>query len=168
MSRNVIQKEAKRTDIFEPTCFPLGSLSLSLVRSLTTVVPRLYNAFASPTSSISRSPCTPRGGGLSDVARGESAAAGVLIDRVGAAVVVGVVSPCPGGPRVIMTEWMRIQAPEESSEIWSREKPWTSTPATNLGRVWRQSRAGLILRNLLYVVHCDQYRIACARTCSSI
>ena len=61
-----------------PTCFPPPpGLSFSFVRSLTTVVPRLYRAFASPRSSSSRSPCTPDGGGDSDI-RGESGAGGCI------------------------------------------------------------------------------------------
>ena len=55
-----------------PTCLPVPG---SFVESFTTVVPRLYNAFASPIRSCSRSPCIPEGG--SDCAeRGESGAGG--------------------------------------------------------------------------------------------
>jgi hypothetical protein len=55
-----------------PTCLPVPG---SFVESLTTVVPRLYNAFASPIRSCSRSPWIPAGG--SDCAeRGESGAGG--------------------------------------------------------------------------------------------
>ena len=55
-----------------PTCFPVPG---SFVESFTTVVPRLYNAFASPIRSCSRSPWIPIGG--SDCAeRGESGAGG--------------------------------------------------------------------------------------------
>jgi len=42
-----------------PTCFPVPG---SFVESFTTVVPRLYNAFASPIRSCSRSPWIPIGG----------------------------------------------------------------------------------------------------------
>ena len=56
-----------------PTGFPPPALSRSLVESDTTVVPRLYSAFASPISSSSRSPCKPSGGGDCDE-RGESGA----------------------------------------------------------------------------------------------
>jgi uncharacterized membrane protein len=45
------------------------------VESDTTVVPRLYSAFARPISSSSRSPCKPSGGGDCDE-RGESGAGG--------------------------------------------------------------------------------------------
>jgi hypothetical protein len=55
-----------------PTCLPVPG---SFVESFTTVVPRLYNAFASPIKSCSRSPWIPAGG--SDCAeRGESGAGG--------------------------------------------------------------------------------------------
>jgi hypothetical protein len=55
-----------------PTCLPVPG---SFVESFTTVVPRLYNAFASPIRSCSRSPWTPVGG--TDCAeRGESGAGG--------------------------------------------------------------------------------------------
>ena len=54
-----------------PTCFPPPGLSRSFVESLMTVVPRLYKAFAKPSSSSSKSPCMPEGGGDCEE-RGES------------------------------------------------------------------------------------------------
>ena len=58
-----------------PTGFPATppGLSFSFVKSFTTVVPKLYSDVARSSSSISKSPCVPGGGGLSD-SRGLSGA----------------------------------------------------------------------------------------------
>lgn len=62
----------ERAHTLSPTCLPVPG---SFVESFTTVVPRLYSAFASPIRSCSRSPWIPVGG--SDCAeRGESGAGG--------------------------------------------------------------------------------------------
>lgn len=68
-----------------PTCLPTPGLSFSLERSLMTVVPRLYSALARPSSSTSRSPCKPVGGGVWD-SLGES---GVGVDGAGTAGTAG-------------------------------------------------------------------------------
>lgn len=79
---------AKSTHTLAPTCFPPPGLSFSFVRSLTTVVPRLYSEFASPTSSTSKSPCMPSGAGDSD-ARGESGAReGFVTEKLSRAIYV--------------------------------------------------------------------------------
>ncbi len=58
---------------------PEPGLSRSLVESLMTVVPRLYRALARPSSSSSRSPWRPEGGGDWEE-RGESGAGFIAID----------------------------------------------------------------------------------------
>lgn len=69
-------KPDAHTHTLIPTGFPAAppGLSFSFVKSFTTVVPRLYNAVAKLSSSTSRSPCSPGGGGVS-LSRGLSGTA---------------------------------------------------------------------------------------------